>query len=553
MSVSPRAKILHVGNVVLNAYTSALTLNRAGYDCDVIADDFYHFASAPESYEIAKSRELLEISSQYFADFYMLGPDYPEIPRFVAHGPLFFCLQYLRARRAGAPEEETLYCALEYLKFKCIKLQTTAPFAAFWSERAFTEALYAAPLPQAVRRRIEAGRLVERLLFLMQAWHPLLPAAGRRPGFAPPMSAEFLDGFAPENTALHRWMADLSEAGTLQTFGIEHATGFAPPLHRANEDEAVYRERLNGLAGYWRDLCSRYDHCIFYGDSCVYPYLAGIEDYSALEFGTIRRLPFEDSPRGRLLREACLSAKRVFITNADYIAAEERLEFTADQAVYFPHPFHEQAARRHRAGFTGFPDGTGPVVFLCPSRQDWVSGDPQFSKGNDRYFRAAARLVAEGETGFELHCIDWGADLDASKALIAELGIADRVRWLAPLSKRQLWDAKLGANAVVDQFLLPAFGGVTFEALGLGCRVITSDDGSCNATFYGAAPPLLAAETVDEIAARLRQVIADPLDTAEIGKASIDWIAQYHSEARNLQILEQALGLPPSAPKPHVS
>ena len=58
------------------------------------------------------------------------------------------------------------------------------------------------------------------------------------------------------------------------------------------------------------------------------------------------------------------------------------------------------------------------------------------------------------------------------------------MQWLAPLQKQDLWKAYLSSHAVLDQFVLPSFGGVTFEALALGCRVLTNVDTAAAQRFF---------------------------------------------------------------------
>jgi hypothetical protein len=122
----------------------------------------------------------------------------------------------------------------------------------------------------------------------------------------------------------------------------------------------------------------------------------GIRGYCALEHGTIRVIPFENSTYGRLVKAGYMAADKVFITNTDFISSKKRLEFRPDQTVFLPHPFDESAAFQFKSEYmpTRFDDGI--VRFLCPARQDWRSRDPKMSKGNDKIFYAAKALIEEG-------------------------------------------------------------------------------------------------------------------------------------------------------------
>ncbi|MCA3798125.1 MAG: glycosyltransferase, partial [Burkholderia sp.] len=92
------------------------------------------------------------------------------------------------------------------------------------------------------------------------------------------------------------------------------------------------------------------------------------------------------------------------------------------------------------------------------------------------------------------------------------------------------------SHAVLDQFVLPSFGGITFEALALGRRVITNVDSGMARDFFSEAPPILSASTESEIADALLRIVADQDDRHRIGAAGADWIRQYHSAARIVEL-----------------
>jgi glycosyltransferase involved in cell wall biosynthesis len=176
---------------------------------------------------------------------------------------------------------------------------------------------------------------------------------------------------------------------------------------------------------------------------------------------------------------------------------------------------------------------------VAPSRQDWVDGDPSWAKGNDRAIRALALVRSRG-LRCRLLLAEWGRHLDESRRLVADLDLTELVTWVQPLRKRALWDAYLSSHAVLDQFVLPALGGVAFEAMALGRRVITALDRETATTFFGAEPPLLAASDPEEIADAMTKVIEDPLDEAGLGTAAREWFARYHSADRIVDLQASA-------------
>ena len=116
------------------------------------------------------------------------------------------------------------------------------------------------------------------------------------------------------------------------------------------------------------------------------------------------------------------------------------------------------------------------------------------------------------------------------------MDIEEKVQWLAPMRKPELWKTYLSSHAVLDQFVLPAFGGITFEALALGRRVITNVDFPTAREFFSEAPPIMSASTEREIAGMLRKVIADQNDQRGVGDAGSTWIGRYHSAERIVRL-----------------
>jgi glycosyltransferase involved in cell wall biosynthesis len=152
-------------------------------------------------------------------------------------------------------------------------------------------------------------------------------------------------------------------------------------------------------------------------------------------------------------------------------------------------------------------------------------------KGNDVFLNAAGR-IARSNRNFRIVLVEWGVDVQRTKDLVRDLGIEDRVVWRPTLNKAELREAYLSCNAVVDQFVIPAMGGVTFEAMALGRRVITRLDEVQTAEFFGVAPPCLIADSVESCAGRMLEVLDDPSDTEGRGEAARRWFKTHHSARR---------------------
>jgi glycosyltransferase involved in cell wall biosynthesis len=268
--------------------------------------------------------------------------------------------------------------------------------------------------------------------------------------------------------------------------------------------------------------------------------LCGFRRYAAYEHGTIRYYPFQDEPLSRLCALSYREAPVVFVTNSDTLPSARRLGLTDEQVVYLPHAvdsarlFAFADANGHRRPPTG-----GPPVVFSPTRHDWVERHVNLSKDNDVLIRGLALARDEGFP-CRARFVEWGRDVAASRRLISELALDEWIEWVPTMRKRELWDQYLTTHAVADQFFAPAIGGVTFEALALGRRVITAMDGETSTTFFGVPPPVLAAKVPEEVAAAAIAVARDPEDCEGRGAASRSWFERFHSRERIIQLQVRA-------------
>lgn len=293
--------------------------------------------------------------------------------------------------------------------------------------------------------------------------------------------------------------------------------------------------------GGWSGVLGQYDIVQAYSTDGIIPLACGITDYIAYEHGTLREIPFEATTQGRLCRTSYTSAAKVLVTNTDVLPSVERLGIPPERVVYLPHAFNDSKLRAFRDAHPELSPPKDGVRIFSPTRHHWREGDGSWLKGNDVLLRAAARLAAEGR-GFTLVLVEWGQEVAHSKALIDELGLAGHVRWVPTMTKAELWAAYCQSHAVVDQFVLPAIGGVGFETLALGRRLITRIDEPTLARFFGACPPIMNAGSVDEAEHCLRRILDDPDDKAGIGAAGRDWIRDYHSAERVVSLQLEAYG-----------
>lgn len=525
-----RLRILHVGNVVNNAYVNATLLNDAGHDNHVACYDFYHFAACPEWQDFGGDIDRASLGDMDFPNFWRLGKERPATPRWFAQGSQSRVLTYLSLLHEGDDWLRRIaWSCMCYGRFKSVVARDPFADRIVWSEEQFQQAIGGLDLREEDRSDLFLGRMCERVVEQVRV--ALLRYSPQKDvdsvGF--PLDRAWLESIGVGSAVVARLLA-ATPAATLQAMGVEidpsrqrdgALPAAAPPSAQASYGATISR---------WRDLFRRYDLVMCYGAEPILPWLADDGPYLAYEYGTLRDLPFEDSDYGRSVNAAYANAAAVFVTNTDYLTQARQVAIAQDRVHPLPHAFDERPLLRFAANHS--VRRPRDVTFFAPARQDWKPKYPTMMKYNHFVVHATRRLLDEGFDEFRTIFVDWGVDAPATKALIAELGVEAHFEWIAPVNKRRLWAHYLDAHAVMDQFLLPSISGVSFEALTLGRRVITCDDGRSNRMAFGAQPPLMPAWDIDSVAACMRAVVTDPEDAAGVGLASADWAKAYHSGGR---------------------
>ncbi|MBR1207647.1 MULTISPECIES: glycosyltransferase family 4 protein [unclassified Bradyrhizobium] len=287
----------------------------------------------------------------------------------------------------------------------------------------------------------------------------------------------------------------------------------------------------SSIANEFADVLEHYDIIQGYSIDGFIPFINGLKNYTCYEHGTLREMPFEKTYNGILCSASYKNAAFSFVTNSDVLPSVARLKLKRERTVYLPHAFDDEKISSFRAGLKIPKRDPKVTTFFSPTRHHWHAAPVSMQKGNDLFLRAAAQ-VAQADRDFRIILVEWGVDVYRSKELIQELRIEDMVSWIPSLNKAELRQRYCASDVVVDQFRIPAIGGVTFEAMALGRRVITNLDETQSAEFFGAAPPCLVADSVESCAARILEVLADPLDGNGRGDAARLWFEKCHSAQR---------------------
>jgi glycosyltransferase involved in cell wall biosynthesis len=486
---SPR--ILHIGNIANNGYNNAKLLNRAGLDCDTVCYDYYHVMGCPEWEDADYHGDTRSEFSPTWQDVELRGF---VRPNWFVQGPLATCLDYLLAKREGRAEEaDRIWERLN-------------------SEREVACALrrWDASRPSYAAR---AKRLASK--FARKFWKAPYLVAQRYPPAHWAVLNTMVPGSSRFTRAVRRACRDFARlfpdrADQLRPTDLVRQ---AHPFHR------------------WAKLFRHYDLVVGYSTDGVAPMLTKNVPYVAYEHGTIRKIPFEPTPQGRVCALTYRLADFCFVTNCDNNVAADELGLHNYRWV--PHPINEDAHP------TTEPDRVrrevreklrAQFVIFHPARHHWnAKRDTNWDKGNDILIEGFARFVKEACSTAGAVFVEWGQTIADSKALLAKHGIEKNVLWIQPQPTPRMNAYIQAADVLADQFCIGGFGGIMPKGLLFGTPNLIYLKESVLRWCLPELPPFVNARTPDEVFAALKRLYEDPAYARQIADQGRAWYARYHS------------------------
>lgn len=245
--------------------------------------------------------------------------------------------------------------------------------------------------------------------------------------------------------------------------------------------------------------------------------------YTALTTGAdLSELAYEDSPWGHQYRQALNEASHIFLVNTDQFNHLRRLNL--DHRPHSFLPFNIHCNRFHRIA----NEINKKTIFFSIARLDWCSKVRHSIKRNDIFFRGFAEYCRNNENNFELWIADWGVDKEATRALIADLGISGQTKFIQTGDKSYLYELLKSVNVVVDQFHLGAVGLATLEAMAMSRPVFAYCDEIGAKEAYDETMPVFNCSNEQEVYAELCNMTADRIQNQS--KLAYDWVQRHHSE-----------------------
>jgi len=323
---------------------------------------------------------------------------------------------------------------------------------------------------------------------------------------------------------------------------VQASQRYGPRWTLTREDVLSYRPLVDALQA---SFFTGYDVIFGYAYGAVPPLLASLTPYVAVEIGTLRDTVNIDTPLGRLLALAYRNAPFTIVTNADCRAAAEALEL--ESYSFVPHPVDEDVFKPlgddERLAIRNSLCASRHLL-VAPARQSWNV------KANHRYLHAFAELVRGGADA-TLLISEWGPDVRRAKRLIADLGIADRVKWFAPAPERRLARMFAAADLILDQFgTFGTFGLIGPKAMACATPCLLSFDPALHAWCFAETPPVVGVGEEHDLLQAMQHYLTDEPARVARGAQSRQWMLRHHSKAIVAQKMQEIVSLVSGASRP---
>jgi glycosyltransferase involved in cell wall biosynthesis len=246
----------------------------------------------------------------------------------------------------------------------------------------------------------------------------------------------------------------------------------------------------------------------------------------------LHEVAVERSVRGWLMGRALQGAAYV-ASGLDPLSRNNaaRLKLTGLHPFFIPWPIPSRPA--------AMDSRDGPVRVFMASRLDWCDGSRHgISKRNDLFIRAWARRVLEG---WDSHFIivEHGEDVEATRSLVADLGVEDRIEFVGRLSQRDLQRHVEAADLVADQFDQGTLGVLALQVLATGRALTIFVDPASN-DCYGTPPPVLNGDNEEDLYNGLLSCTTRQ-ELAELGRLGHAWMTREYGWQRLERLMRNVI------------
>jgi hypothetical protein len=504
-------RVLHVGNIANNAYINAKNMRKAGVEADVLCGDYYHIMGCPEWEEI----DVVDYGKDDFYPIFKTKQlkDYKR-PEWFVQGPFSACCEYLIAKNKNKKIYSYVLKQIMAQSRKsqkhhyigsAISLVLAWRLDILWHE---IRRIGKRDIKEFFKRIFNFPR--SKTIVLNKKFFDDFPFGVIQ--FFKDKFRAFIFFVKSHDKHQQKNINNVDYVKLIKEFNVF----FPDRKDKLSKDEIEYyssRALLKKVSVY-------YDIIQCYGIDPIWALASEVEKpYVAFEHGTLRDFIFGDDPIHRLNALAYSKASHVFVTNGDCLENVKKLNIKRYSGIAHPIEGDWDLAEDQR---NKIKQGLGADVLLfSPMRHDWSV------KGNEIHLEALSKIVQLVKGKVVLVLNQWGKEVERSVKLIQKTGCQEHVIWLHPLCRKRLVEMLYAADVVLDQMLLPCFGGILPQALSVGTPVIMSYRPESTAWLFREPAPVLAAFNEDEVVNSVLLAL-DPEWRKAYKHKALDWFRRFH-------------------------
>lgn len=277
-----------------------------------------------------------------------------------------------------------------------------------------------------------------------------------------------------------------------------------------------------------------------------YPYATGVEFIGAVDFKSynfkkwdvVRRgiwsMTKEKQKQGIKQAKYCLNAEMGDSKRAIEELGQENIPLAIPMIYNREHP-DESKMSQHLLTVRD-KMSTHDFCIISHARQMWKNTygytDKEWAlanKNNNWVIEGFAEFKAKAGGNPLLVLLEYGPDVDASKALCKELNLEQNVYWAGKMQRKEIMALMDVCDAGVGEFTIHdgvIWGGTGWEVLAAGkplLQTLNFTPESFEEQFGHPPPPLLDVKSKQDVARYLEELYLNKENCAEIGKNSLKW------------------------------
>jgi hypothetical protein len=291
----------------------------------------------------------------------------------------------------------------------------------------------------------------------------------------------------------------------LLSFMIKHFRHWIPKKFRPFiAYNVLYRLRNFNEEKYITNIFGSFDYIVLYGPFCSLSKFIKSGKYIAFEHGTLRNFVHTNYKLAKNTKSGFENATVTLVSNQDCLNIAQTI--CKNEVIKSPHPINDKNFYNERLLRNNYliNNNSESIEVLVPARHTF-SIATDIGKGNEAIYSAIKKLFKANDN-IVFHLIKWGENLPYAIKELADIEKAGFVKWHNLMTRPKLREFMIKSDAIIDQLLIPAFGGISIDAIGLGVPLLTNHESAIDIEYFGSVAPIFSVNSADSIVESLKSL-----------------------------------------------